>query len=378
MSKEIADVILANIDDITKRWVDVLRQSPRTEIHGRLLSSEIVDGVKAMLANLTSAIEQRESPDGETTPVMIVPHQEAASTPLSKRLHGTKPFGTPLQRAQQAAAMHGKRRHIQGYEFHEVILEYVKLRQVIWEMLQAATLEWEEPISLDVVQYTDRLLDELMLTTTENYYNASVRDLETRATRDPLTQLYNKDYFQQRLSHELRRALRYSEPLTVALMDMDRLKTVNDTYGHPAGDAVIVAVASALKVTARQPDVPCRIGGDEFAVILPETSKEHATIFAERALQAVQNLVTVVAPSELVYAGPAVLSDPTGNALGGLSGHTSGPLEVPVPTLSIGMASFPEDAREPETLVARADAALYRAKREGRNQIISYNAESSH
>jgi diguanylate cyclase (GGDEF)-like protein len=193
-----------------------------------------------------------------------------------------------------------------------------------------------------------------------------VRDLESRAIRDPLTQLYNKDFFAQRLNQEMRRAVRHSEPLTVAMIDMDLLKTINDTYGHPVGDAVISAVAAVIRDTSRQSDVPCRYGGDEFAVILPETTKLQGCAFGERLMRAVQNLTIVVAVGSQEHG--ADLSAP-GNPNGEAQGESAMPLLAPVPSLSIGLASFPEDARNPEMLLAKADAALYRAKREGRNRI---------
>ena len=374
MFKETAEIITANIDEIARRWVDNLRQSSRTEVHNHLLSAEIVDGVKGMLANLALAIQGRESPEGETVPIPVVAppdgngSQEVTEKP---RPRGTRPLSGPLARAQQSAASHGKLRHDQDYELHEVILEYVKLRQLIWDTLRSRLTRVEGAASLDLTQYVDRLMDELMLTAIENFYNASVRDLEKRAIRDPLTELYNKDYFQQRLSEEMRRALRHTEPLTVAMIDMDHLKTINDTHGHPVGDAVISAVASAIRDTSRQTDVPCRYGGDEFAVILPETGKTQARVFAERLIRNMENLTIVVTSGERT---PRKMDEPSADG-GGVDnqpheqGEGSKPLVIPAPTISIGLASFPEDARNPETLVAKADAALYRAKRGGRNRI---------
>jgi diguanylate cyclase (GGDEF)-like protein len=141
------------------------------------------------------------------------------------------------------------------------------------------------------------------------------------------------------------------------MLDMDHLKEINDTYGHQAGDSVIKAVTRAICDTCRQIDIPCRYGGDEFAVILPETSKPQAVVFAERTLNTLRG-VTVA----LLHTGS-------------LTAHgegKSGALEtiVAAPTVSIGLASFPEDGRNPDTLISKADEALYSAKRQGRNMVI--------
>jgi diguanylate cyclase (GGDEF)-like protein len=238
----------------------------------------------------------------------------------------------------------------------------VVLRQILWETVKTHASPTVLGRMGEIVPYIDRLLDELVLTTVESFYSASVRDLEKRAIRDPLTQLYNKEYFSQRLGEEMRRSLRTGDPLTVAMMDMDMLKAINDTYGHQAGDAVIVAVARTILDTCRRSDVPCRYGGDEFAVILPETTKMQAGVFAERVLKAVGDVSVAASPTAVGATGANATGQPTSSA-------ARIPLLAPVPTISIGIATFPDDARNPETILARADAALYRAKRSGKNHV---------
>ncbi|MDQ3928549.1 MAG: diguanylate cyclase [Chloroflexota bacterium] len=368
MFKEIADILTQNIDEITRRWVEALRQSQRTEVQKHMLTAEIVDGIKAILANLAQAIENREAPEHETLPLFLISGSDSASppNPQTRKPRGTRPLGGPFAWAQTAAASQGKQRHAQDYELHEVLLEWIMLRQITWDVLRVETAVHEVSISIEFVQYFDRLLDEIALGSLENYYNASVRDLEKRAIRDPLTQLYNKDYFRQRLNEELRRAVRYGEPMTVAMIDMDGLKPLNDTYGHPVGDAVIQAVGSAIRNSSRQPDVPCRYGGDEFAVILPETTKVQARVMAERILRSLQNSTVVVTQAGQTLSSPNQVPEKSE-----VLATTNLPLMVPVPTVSIGLASFPDDARNPEMLIAKADAALYQAKRAGRNRIFA-------
>ena len=368
MFQEIAEILTHNIDEITRRWVEGLRQSQRTEVQKHMLTAEIVDGIKAILANLAQTIETREAPDHETLPLFLISGTDSTSVPASesRRPRGTRPLGGPFGWAQQSAASQGKQRHTQDYELHEVLIEWIMLRQIVWDVLRVETAVRGLAIPIEFVQYFDRLLDEMSLASLENYYSASVRDLEKRAVHDPLTQLYNKDYFRQRLNEELRRAVRYAEPLTVAMIDMDGLKPINDTYGHPVGDAVIQAVGSAIRNSSRQPDVPCRYGGDEFAVILPETNKVQARVMTERILRALQNASVVVTQTGQALATTDLLSGAT-EALS----TTNLPLVVSVPTVSIGLAAFPDDARNPEMLIAKADAALYQAKRGGRNRIFA-------
>ncbi|HET9494779.1 MAG TPA: GGDEF domain-containing protein [Chloroflexia bacterium] len=360
MLKEIASIVLDNVDGITRAWVDELRGTDRTEIHNQLLTAEIVNGMKATLASLADAIGAGESADNRSAPeVLIAPSVEPPVKPRP-RSRGTAPLARPIQRALQAASSHGKIRHAQDFQIHEVIYEYVVLRQILWETIRANASPETHRRMAEVVPYIDRLLDELVLTTVESFYSASVRDLEKRAIRDPLTQLYNKEYFTQRLGEEMRRSLRTGDPLTIAMIDMDLLKEINDTYGHQAGDAVIVAVAHTIQETCRRSDVPCRYGGDEFAVILPETTKTQARFFAERVLRSVRNVSVPMRAANDKVAGTGTPSTSTTGKL---------PLMAPVPSVSMGIATFPEDARNPETLLAKADAALYRAKRGGKNRV---------
>ena len=370
MYADIARLLTDSIDVITRNWVDDLRHTARTDVHKQLLSAEIVGGVKGMLQNLAQAISTAERPDGESLPIPVVAGETTTITsPRLASIRTTRPLGGPLDQARAAAGIIGRMRHKQGYEIQEVLYEYVKLRQEVWRALRdSSSLPRRQAVTVDVVAYIDRLLDELMLTTVESFYNTSVRDLEKRAIRDPLTQLYNKDYFQQRLNEELRRAVRYAQPIAIAMIDMDLLKTINDTYGHQAGDEVIKAVASAIRDRCRQTDIPCRYGGDEFAVILPETNKAQAFAYAERVMQAVQDLSIVLVPgshtaSTETEVSPALALEAAEQV------DAKAPIIAPVPSVSIGLAAFPEDARNPETLLAKADEALYRSKSEGRNRI---------
>lgn len=160
------------------------------------------------------------------------------------------------------------------------------------------------------------------------------------ANTDGLTGLYNHRYLHERLIQEIERAERYSRPLSVVMADLDHFKRLNDTYGHPRGDKVLIAVAETLRQLSRASDIVARYGGEEFTLILPETQADEARVLAERARQCVAALD---------------LSEAEGEALD--------------LTLSLGVASY-HAGDTPESLIEAADEALYEAKREGRNRVV--------
>jgi two-component system, cell cycle response regulator len=164
---------------------------------------------------------------------------------------------------------------------------------------------------------------------------------ERLATTDGLTGLTNHRTFQERLEAQLAQAQRYGKRVSLLICDVDHFKAVNDTYGHPAGDEVLRGLARTLLREARGTDVVARYGGEEFAVVMPETDAAGAVVIAERIRDRVSRL-----------------GFDTG----------LGPLRV---TVSLGTATFPDDARTKAALVERADACLYHAKRHGRNQAVS-------
>jgi diguanylate cyclase (GGDEF)-like protein len=165
------------------------------------------------------------------------------------------------------------------------------------------------------------------------------------AITDPLTELLNHREFQRVLAAECERQNRYStlrnagHHLSVLLIDIDHFKSVNDRYGHPAGDHVLRNVAGALRHAVRSFDLVARYGGEEFAVVLHETDEDAALQVAERARRAVHDVV----------------HDVDGRAL-----------RV---TISVGVATAPDDGVTPAQLVAAADSALYRSKASGRNRV---------
>jgi diguanylate cyclase (GGDEF)-like protein len=161
------------------------------------------------------------------------------------------------------------------------------------------------------------------------------------ATMDPLTGLYNRRQFLELLERELARTASYKRPLAVLIIDLDHFKSVNDLYGHPAGDAVLKQVATTLNADLREEYIVARIGGEEFAAVLPEQDIVQATAFASRVCAAIAAL-------ELEEA--------------------DGPRRV---TVSIGVAIWQPGMADVADLLRAADEQLYRAKQEGRNRVCA-------
>lgn len=173
---------------------------------------------------------------------------------------------------------------------------------------------------------------------TAQKYDSIRREVVT----DPLTNLYNRRFFEKRAEEEVARSLRHQAPLTLLMMDIDRFKQVNDTYGHPTGDKVLQSVARFLRDSLRQTDICGRYGGEEFILLLPNTPGRNAVFLADRLRAGV---------ADLMHSGLGIPGD---KAI----------------TISGGVATCPRDATNLEDLVKRADEALYQAKNTGRNRIV--------
>lgn len=167
--------------------------------------------------------------------------------------------------------------------------------------------------------------------------------VQEMATLDSLTRVFTRRYWFQRSNEEIERSRRFSYNLSCLMIDVDRFKDLNDTYGHLVGDAILAAVARVAKDNIRQIDILGKYGGEEFCVILTETDVAEAGFVAERIRQAIQD--------SRVQAYDEVLSV----------------------TISIGIAGFPGDSQDLVSLVDKADQALYRAKGTGRNKVCVYN-----
>lgn len=187
------------------------------------------------------------------------------------------------------------------------------------------------------------VVSRLSLQTTLDIRRIAVMEHEN--ITDPLMGIHNRRYLDRRLKEEVDRALRYGVPLSVLLLDIDRFKRINDAYGHPVGDRVLCGLGKLIRDTVRNTDVVARYGGEEILVIATCTPPPPVPVVAERVRRTVEAAV-------LVPATPATRGE-----------------EIRV-TVSIGVASLGPDIRTVEALVQRADQAMYRAKREGRNRVV--------
>lgn len=196
------------------------------------------------------------------------------------------------------------------------------------------------PWSIDDLTFFGALADQLSVAVE----NADLHEeKKMQAVTDGLTGISNRRNFNESFLKEFERARRYAEPLSLAVVDLDYLKKINDTYGHTAGDDAIKAVASVLSTSSRSIDVAARYGGEEFCLLFPNTLLEESVRIAER----IRRLI-----NEVELEGVGRIS------------------------ASIGVANFPLHASDPDELFERADEALYKAKQQGRNKVYVFDSSN--
>lgn len=176
-----------------------------------------------------------------------------------------------------------------------------------------------------------------------NYLHQNYHSFKQQAITDGLTGLYNRRFFNEEIEREIARSYRHFLRMSLILLDVDHFKKYNDTNGHQAGDLVLKKVASVLRNETRVCDMECRYGGEEFALILPETNKTQALMIAEKLRKQIE---------ETEF--PHQNRQPSGNL-----------------TASLGVATFPDDAVNSKDLIDTADAGLYKAKEKGRNCVVA-------
>jgi diguanylate cyclase (GGDEF)-like protein len=205
------------------------------------------------------------------------------------------------------------------------------LEEAIWERLDKGLRQQDKNV-LVLVRILRIALHRVMTSAAEAYHQRSSAELDRLAHTDPLTGLHNRRYMEQELDRHVELYKRYHHPFAVLMLDLDSLKLVNDTFGHAAGDEALKHLAAAMQANIRDTDIPCRYGGDEFIILMPEADKN--------AIQAVGKRISESISKARLKLGGGTVS-----------------LEV-----SFGAASCPADATTTAELLSRADANLYAAK----------------
>ena len=305
----VAAILRTNVETLVERWVGALRAVPEPELapDESRFDGEVRGTVGLMLHDVAQRLEQP-------------PTEENADW------------------RDQLAEHLGRLRQQQGYRLHDVVREYVVLRQQVWLLYCQRLRGPDKPFINFVTQLNDGI-DSLLLATTTAFHHAHVKELERWAATDSLTGLLNRRYFFERMREELLRSKRTEEPFSILMLDLNRFKRYNDSHGHQAGDAMLVAVADAIRHSIRGHDVLARYGGDEFIILLSHSSVEPEQL-AQRIVESVSTLAR--------------------HDAGTSEGEDGAPISV-----SVGIARYPQHGDNGDALVGAADRALYRAKRNG-------------
>jgi diguanylate cyclase (GGDEF)-like protein len=241
--------------------------------------------------------------------------------------------------AQEDPALAGKARNPDDLEFRATVSAGSRYWEVVITPAPGrfgTALSWQPWAVLGA-----GLVFSLLLATFLEFTRVHAQRMREQAITDPLTGLHNRRYLWEVLKLEFARAKRRRTPISAIMLDIDHFKRINDSFGHEAGDVVLAALGSLLKGNIRGTDVACRLGGEEFVLILPEAPLEFVVRKAEAIRAAFRGL-------HLRYHGRSV-----------------GPV-----TISLGVAAFPLHADDAESLLGKADEALYQAKRGGRDRVI--------
>jgi diguanylate cyclase (GGDEF)-like protein len=310
----------------------------------RSISDELVTDWAALLPAAGAPWESITSDEREQACRKLI---TAVLSSLNNRSRGA------LRHAAEAFVRTAAAEGVRPVEIHRALHS---LRELYYGAVREAFLT-EPTLHVLAWERLDDTLDEFVIDTADSCDRVSyavheqrLRKLEEQnrvllhdVARDPLTGLYNRGYFDERLVQEVRRARRREHTLALIMFDIDHFKSINDRFGHPVGDTAIRAVGDLAHRVVRLEDLSARIGGDEFALILPETKSDDAVIPAERLRLAVTSLDI---GSNLTL------------------------------TLSIGVAAFQAGETELE-LLARADKAMYQSKNRGGNAITVLSAAAT-
>lgn len=309
---------------------------------------------------------QKKGGEGEETPhVLLVDEDEASATKIKKMLRGT--FALDVVQEPHTALLHAADGDYEcvivstGFADHDPLRLCSQLRALERTHLVPIVLlagEGDEErvirgLELSVNDYVlkpverQELIARLRTQIRRKRYNDSLRSSVARtvemAVTDPLTGLYNRRYLDSHLQNLFDRAVARKRPLAIMLADIDRFKSINDTWGHDAGDAILKEVAARLRRNLRGIDLVCRYGGEEFVIVMPDTELAVAEKVAERI-----RLEIAEGPFSTGEGRPSIAV-----------------------TSSLGVAALKEGSDTVAALMKRADVALYEAKTGGRNRVVA-------
>jgi diguanylate cyclase (GGDEF)-like protein len=376
-SKILARGLEAGADDFLSKPVNALEL--RTRVRSLLRSKLLADELRARGQGALPPADERPTaapahdlPPANEKPLAIVVEDSAQDRRLLEAY--LKEFGFSTQPAESAAAGLRLARERgpdmvvldlllpdrSGYEFiaslksdpqsSRVPILVVSAMSEVQDRVKALEAGADDFIvkGFERLEFEARSRRLLRLKRSLDQLNTRCDQALRQAVTDSLTGLYTHGFMRETLESQLQCAERYGTPYSAIFSDIDHFKQVNDRFGHAAGDAVLRAVAQALRGLMRQSDTLVRYGGEEFVALLPHTDGDEALVLAER-------MRTTVAALRVAVDGAP-------------------PIEV---TMSLGVASFPADATNGEALVQRGDAAMYLAKQSGRNRTVVCGANPS-
>lgn len=303
------------VDEITRRWIEAVRADRNIPSAEDLEEPLLLDAVPLVLDEILKVIQVDDTK---------IEHERICS-----------------------AARHGRDRAQEHFDMRELVREYQILRKHIFLHIHGLTAEFARFGMGDSATICFRIgaaLDEAMRETTHAFVEEHMLQLRRLSRSDSLTGLFNHRIFYERLTDELNRARRYDSPLSIALIDLDNFKSVNELKGHQFGDHLLIRSAERMRADLRQTDILCRYGGDEFGIILPETGRKDAQALLSRL---------------------AVNFKELGKAEGAPSGFG----------MSFGMSSLPEDEGTVRRMVEIADNRLTLSKDKAG---LSLEREESH
>jgi diguanylate cyclase (GGDEF)-like protein len=314
-------------DSLTERDLLAIRELAQAMRHNswdiaiRCVAVAIEQDILPALANIPTVKQVANLPAfiGGLATALVRPR------PRSDRL-GTNPILTRLARD------HVIERERLGFTTREIVQEFLLLRRVIWRFVQERAQHFEASAVLRLEDALNSIIDEVIVECTVTYFERATHALSEQSRSDSLTGLLNHQAIHSRLDRELDRSRRYGHELQVIYFDLDNFKEINDTFGHPSGDKVLIDIADIIRESIRETDFAGRIGGDEFVIGLVESTELAAALLLDRLrAHLARRIAEGTVPGE--------------------------------PGISAGAAGFPKEADTAQDLLVLADRRLYEDKR---------------